>query len=223
MLVRTSPAGLASLLVMVVRGGLRLFGLVAVVGMALAGCTGDPEPIVTQTPTPTLPVESPSPTVSAAPGPDGELTDEELLALMPPEAAQDDLDGAIATAEFFLEQYAAMMVSGDTAVWDALSDGECAFCLRHMDYAASILADGSKIEGSRLEVLGPAAEASFTDDMSRLLIVWNVRAHREQIIDVQGQVLDERPAERLEFSMVLEHREPIWVIVQIAAAYPEEA
>ncbi len=97
----------------------------AVAGLiALGGCTDGSNPIVTETPSPTVsasPSASPSP--SATP-----LTDAELLAMMPPDAAYPDVRGAIATAEFFLEQYAPVLETGDLTVWDALSMPDCVFC-----------------------------------------------------------------------------------------------
>jgi hypothetical protein len=92
--------------------------------LMLAGCTGGGDPIVTETPTPTL-TTSPSASPSPSPTP---LTDAELLALMPPDAAYPDVRGAIATAQFFLEQYAPILETGDLTVWDALSMPDCIFC-----------------------------------------------------------------------------------------------
>ncbi len=92
--------------------------------IALGGCTGGSTPIVTETPSPTVSASlSPSPSPSPTP-----LTDAELLALMPPDAAYPDVRGAIATAEFFLEQYAPVLETGDLTVWNALSMPDCIFC-----------------------------------------------------------------------------------------------
>jgi hypothetical protein len=98
--------------------------LVAVGLASLAACTGGSAPILTETPSLTaLASATPSPSPSPTP-----LTDAELLALMPPEAAYPDVRGAIATAQFFLEQYAPVLETGDLTVWDALSMPECIFC-----------------------------------------------------------------------------------------------
>lgn len=80
---------------------------------------------MTETPSPTGVSASPSasPSASAAP-----LTDEELLALMPEDAAYPDIRGAIATAVFFVEQFSVVYETGDLRVWDALSMPECIFC-----------------------------------------------------------------------------------------------
>ena len=99
----------------------------------LGGCTGGGDPIVTETPTPTL-TGSPSPSASPSPTP---LTDAELLALMPADAAFPDVRGAIATAKFFTEQFALVFQTGDARVLASLSSPECTFC-------AEVLADASR-------------------------------------------------------------------------------
>ncbi len=93
--------------------------------VSLSACTDGG--IATTTPSPTLasPTATASPTPSASLGP---LTDAELLALMPPEAAVDDVRGAIATAKFFLEQFPLVYETGDLRMWDALSMPDCTFC-----------------------------------------------------------------------------------------------
>ena len=81
---------------------------------------------MTETPSPTA---SATATSSASPSPSPTpLTDAELLALMPPEAAYPDVRGAIATAKFFLEEYAPVLETGDLTVWNALSLPDCIFC-----------------------------------------------------------------------------------------------
>lgn len=107
----------------------RRFGAAALVAVglgSLAACTGGSGPIVTETPSPTATASAtPSASPSASPTP---LTDAELLALMPPEAAYPDVRGAIATAQYFLEQYAPVLETGDLTVWNALSMSDCIFC-----------------------------------------------------------------------------------------------
>ena len=119
--------GLASLGSMRTRVASTALGFLATVAvLSLAGCTGGPGPIVTETPSATaLESPSPSPSASASLAP---LTDAELLALMPPDAAIPDVRGAIATAVFFVQQFPGVVEHGDLRVWDALSGPDCAFC-----------------------------------------------------------------------------------------------
>ncbi len=76
-------------------------GGVLVLG-ALAACTG-PGPVETITPTETstpAPTASASATPSASPTP---LTDEQLLAILPPGAGANDEEGARITAEYMIQ------------------------------------------------------------------------------------------------------------------------
>ena len=123
----------------------------------LGGCTGDGEPIVTETPTPTL-TASPSPSASPSATP---LTDAELLALMPADAAFPDVRGAIATAKFFLEQYAPVLETGDLTVWDALSMPDCIFCESVRTYVATEQAAGEFETGNTLYVDPGQAVANY--------------------------------------------------------------
>jgi Family of unknown function (DUF6318) len=112
--------------------------LVAVGLVSLAACTGGSAPIVTETPSPTV-TASPAPSPSPSPTP---LTDAELLALMPPEAAYPDVRGAIATAQFFTEQYSLMFQTGDLQVVRALSGEQCLFCAEAVSTATDEAAAG---------------------------------------------------------------------------------
>ena len=126
----------------------------------LAGCTGDPAPIVTE-----MPTVAPSPTVTSSPSPSPSataLTDEELLALMPEEAARDDLFGAMATAQFFLEQYAPMFHTGDTRVWEALSAPECTYCADALENAERVRDEGWTATGGEI-VVDPARSQGLLD------------------------------------------------------------
>jgi hypothetical protein len=129
------------------------FGATALAALGLASlsaCTGGSTPIVTETPSPTATSSatlSPSPSLSPTP-----LTDAELLALMPPEAAYPDVRGAIATAQFFLGQYDDVYATGDLAIWDALSMPSCTFCASVRGQVAAELAAGDFESGNALHL-----------------------------------------------------------------------
>jgi hypothetical protein len=90
----------------------------------LAACTPGGGAVVTETPSATA---SGSVTATASPSPSPSAS-VDVLAQLPEDAKSPGLDGAIATAEFFLTLYAPMFQSGDTALWDALSGPECVYC-----------------------------------------------------------------------------------------------
>jgi len=90
-----------------------------------------------------------------------------LLAALPAEARTNDLDGAVATAEFFVELYGTMLQTGDTRLWDALSGPDCEFCQDGSQTAAGYLADGTEVTGGvvtvdRARTLSKLADDAFT-------------------------------------------------------------
>ena len=133
--------------------------LVCAVG--IAGCGGEPAPVVTDslTATPTA-----SASVSATPSPSATLTTAELLDLLPEGAKSADLDGAIKTAEFFVEQYGVMLQSGDTRLWDALSGPECEFCSESSAVAAGYVEAGTKVEGGDVRIDDTRTHARLNRD-----------------------------------------------------------
>lgn len=135
----------------------------------LAGCTGDPAPIVTEAPT-----VAPSPTETSSPSPSPSataLTDEELLALMPEEAARDDLFGAMATAQFFLEQYAPMFHTGDTRVWEALSAPECTYCADALENAERVRDEGWTATGGEIVVNEAQTQGALTSERAASVLL----------------------------------------------------
>src|SRR5690554_5304864 len=67
-----------------------------------SACSGDPAPIVTETPTAT-PSETPSPSPTPSPSATA-LTDEEVIEAIPEEARHEDFPGAQEFAKFFLSE-----------------------------------------------------------------------------------------------------------------------
>lgn len=126
---------------------------------AFAACTGEPGPIVTETPSPLASVPlSPSPSASPTP-----LTDAELLALMPPDAAYPDARGAVATAVFFVEQFSVVYETSDLRVWDALSMPECIFCGSVRDSVLKEQAVGDFETGGEMTIDSGSVVANYYD------------------------------------------------------------
>ncbi|MBC7297357.1 MAG: hypothetical protein H5T82_00430, partial [Demequina sp.] len=106
---------------------LRCAAVVALVGGAtasLSACSGDPGPIVTETPSATRTVEttpSPSPTPSVT-------SEEELLAQIPEDARAENFVSASNFAKFFVREYQRMFAEHDSGLFALLSGDECQFC-----------------------------------------------------------------------------------------------
>jgi len=124
----------------------RLLACAVVAGVAtavLAACTPGGRPVVTETPS----VSGSPGGVSVSPSPSASV---DVLAALPAEARTNDLDGAVATAEFFLSLYAPMFHSGDTRLWEALSGENCVYCSDASDNARAVLDGGWVATGGEI-------------------------------------------------------------------------
>ena len=131
----------------------------------LAGCTGD-DGIVTTTPTPTVVAGSEEPGTTPSPTPSGgrELTDEELLALMPEGAGADDLEGAIKTAQYWLEELGIAYSATRIGHLRALSTADCNYCETQLGSIDAAVAEGWTISGGTIDVVEGRTEASLGTD-----------------------------------------------------------
>ncbi len=130
--------------------------------VGLAACTGEPEPIATESPTAiasavATPSTTPSPSATA-------LSDDELLAMMPEGAERADVYGAMMTATFFLEQYAPMFHTGDTRIWEALSADGCEYCADALANAERVRDEGWTARGGEITVDTGQTQAALTSD-----------------------------------------------------------
>src|SRR5665811_1185191 len=108
---------------------LRCVAVVALVGGAtasLTACSGDPGPIVTESPSLTRTVEatpSPSPTPTVT-------SEEELLAQIPESARGEDFQSATNFARFFFALYPGLFArASDTQLFEYLTGENCGFYL----------------------------------------------------------------------------------------------
>lgn len=152
-----------------VSGGAGAGAAAVALALLLAGCVGDPAPIVTRTPSevPTA-VHTPEPTPSPTPT---ALTDDELFAMMPDGADREDLFGAMVTAQFFLEQYSVMFQTGDTRVWEALSGPECGYCADALENAERVRDEGWVAEGGDIVVDETKTQATLRDDFTATVLL----------------------------------------------------
>jgi hypothetical protein len=105
------------------RAGARLQAAVgcAAAVLALVACTGpggDPTPNAT-TPTPLATTSRPTPAPSTSAPP-----------TRPAAMDRQDVEGAIAAAQYFLELYPYVYNTGDLTEWRAMSHPDCVFCAR---------------------------------------------------------------------------------------------
>jgi hypothetical protein len=187
------------------------FGATALAALGLASlsaCTGGSTPIVTETPSPTATSSatlSPSPSLSPTP-----LTDAELLALMPPEAAYPDVRGAIATAQFFLDEFQRMYLTGDEAVWIALSVDGCEFCSSSRTGAAALHNKGGRQEGGEFTVDPNAIEANIHEQTGFTYVILHATWAPTQNVYSDGRIEPDGDGGAAQISFEMELRGNAW-------------
>jgi len=132
--------------------------LVCAVG--IAGCGGDPAPVVTDSlsATPTA-----SASVSATPSPSATGT-AALLAQLPDGADDPGLDGAVVTAKFFVELLGEIYSSTDTSLWADLSTSDCEYCQHKVSEVADLVASGWTAEGGQVFSIANGVRGAANDD-----------------------------------------------------------
>ena len=130
------------------RSGRVLAAVAVCAAVALSGCDGggeDPTADPTTTAEPTTEEPTSEEPTSEAPEPP------EVESPTPaPETQTDDHVGAIWAARYFLDLYAYMRATGDTASFEAMSAPECQFCESAVDNAREIHDAGGWVEGGGL-------------------------------------------------------------------------
>ncbi len=142
---------------------LRFVAVVALVGGAtasLTACSGDPGPIVTETPSPTRTVEatpspSPTPTVTA---------EEELLAQIPEDARGEDFYSASQFAKFFIAEYDQMFQKRDVELFAFLSGDDCQFCESSLHSYMTLIDAGGRRDGGAVEPTSELPTGGLDDD-----------------------------------------------------------
>jgi hypothetical protein len=153
------------------------------------------------------PTATSSPTLTTAPTPSPTTTPK-------PErpAAMDtvNLNGAIATAEYFLELFPYALNTGDINDWDALSHPDCQFCsglsaevkrqaavLQHQEGLATSIATATGIE------VDPGIWFTVELDMTQ---------GKSRIVDAAGAVLQEGPQQRSRVTMIVIRESNRWLV-----------
>ena len=123
--------------------------LVLAAGLVLAGelaaCTNgegaEPDPAETLT------------SIAPTGDPSGEPTADrpEVEKPVPPDAmARDDVAGAEAAAQYFLELYTYAFISGDLSTWTEMAHPECAFCTGVAEDVNALHEDGGSLHGGAM-------------------------------------------------------------------------
>lgn len=154
----------------------RLSGLaaaLAVLGLLLAGCNDSegspapstapppPEPAITVTEEATRPAPGPTPWPEPT---------------RPAAMERDDIEGAKAAAQYFLELYAYIFATGDLAEWQSMSNPDCRFCRGAADRVQELFDAGGYATGGSFQVEDVAAELSSDGNDSFVVALTGVES-----------------------------------------------
>lgn len=183
----------------------RAAALMVMGALLLTGCTGGgptetPPPIPPYTP-PAASRPTPTPTPSEAPAPE----------TVPPErpAAVDEqsVEGAEATARYFLALYPYTYATGDLTEWQRLSHPDCNFCASVADEVRAETAQGRVSRGGLITVIELTTEAI---DDGFVAITGRVAQQAATVTDADGKVVKESKAEDLSVAIAVEQTGGSW-------------
>ncbi len=180
----------------------------------VVGCTGGPIPIVTETPTPvSTPAQSPSP--SPSPSPDADVTAEELHAEIGGAAASPDLQGAIATAIYFMEARPYLFKDHDFRYWDALSLAGCNFCVSVVESVEEVMREEWQFSGGITAVVDESIEGGIEDGTGDAYIGFTLEEEPIVVTDASGKVVFESDHDSYSVSVGLRHVDGVWRIIGV--------
>ena len=183
----------------------------------LGGCSfGDSDPVAVSTSAaPTVPA-APTPTPAAAPSP---------TTTPPPvrPAAMDvvNVDGAIATATYFLQLFPYALNTGDLTEWSLLSHAECQFCGGVADDVGNLSGLGQHQDGTEITIqVATGAEiragVSFSVDITFTQGPWTV-------VDTAGKVVDATADRESLHALIVVMREADQWLIRAVQVDPADA
>jgi hypothetical protein len=121
----------------------------------------------------------------------------------------------MATAQFFLEQYAPMFHTGDTRVWEALSAPECTYCADALENAERVRDEGWTVEGGEIVVDASRTQGALTSETQASIAI---RAHANASILESPSSPAPSPAspdQDIEFGVVVVHVGGTWTVREV--------
>ncbi len=193
---------------------LRCVAVVALVGGAtasLTACSGDPGPIVTETPSPTRTVEatpSPSPTPTVT-------SEEELLARIPEDARGEDFASASNFAKFFINEYYVMLSTGEDSLFRAMSEPECDFCASALDEFDEAVGSGGSVVGGEMTFDKGLTDGGYLGD-GTTNASFGIAVAEVEYLDANGAVYKSVPATHGRVGVLMRFEMDRWVVVGVA-------
>jgi hypothetical protein len=184
-----------------VAGGLAVLAAAAL----LAACTAkaEPQPLPEPTATPTSPAVSEEATASERP---------EVEKPMPPDAMRrDDVAGAEAAAQYFLQLYPYVYATGDVAEWKAMSHPDCVFCDGVASRATEIHDSGGRQIGGSL-VINRVDSRPPTDESAYFAIWVDASESPVERTNGSGETTESFDGGLVEFDFALMRSGDSWLV-----------
>ncbi|RPF25622.1 DUF6318 family protein [Georgenia muralis] len=184
----------------------------------LGGCTdgsaGTPTPTVSASEAPSVAQSS------AAPEPTTAAPSAEVEKPVPPEAMRrDDVAGAEAAAQYFLELYPYVYATGDLTEWDAMSDPACKFCESVAENALQLHASGGYQLSDGYEVT--AVDSRSSDDATPYTAVWvDATEGRSTRVTESGEA-EEFEGGPVEFDFAMARQGEEWTVRGVEVRHAE--
>lgn len=178
-----------------------LFALVGAGLGACGGAAGEPErPAPSTVATPTEEPSEPEPAPSLPDPPE-----------KPRAMERDDLEGAIAAAEYFLLLYPYVYATGDLDEWEAMSHVECVFCASVSENVEELHERGGYGEGPEMAVT--RRDGALPDVEYEYFSVWlDLDAGDVQRFDLNSELIESYPAADVKVDVSLMRPDDEWLV-----------
>ena len=190
----------------------QIVAAIAATWLLAAGCSdseGNATPTTEPSPEPTATTEEPtSPEPGPTPWPEP----------MRPEAMErDDVEGAKAAAEHFLELFTYVHLTGDSEQWRAMSHPQCVFCRSVADEVEDLYAEGGHADGPTLHVVKADANPP-REDYEFYSVRIEVNEGASNWFDAEGSVLEATEAGSFQIDFALMQTEDGWTVRGVATS-----
>lgn len=147
--------------------------------LSVAGCTDSATPAASSSPSPTVasPTATPEPSPSRSAAPQRPATMD-----------RDDVEGAIAAAQYFLELYPYAYNTGDLTEWKALSHPECIFCASVVEGVEELHASGGYQTGGEIEWVSVSAQSGISDSRAAVDLIARQQSTQQHALDSSEEV-----------------------------------
>jgi hypothetical protein len=132
----------------------------------------------------------------------------------------EGLDGAMATARYFLSLYPYVYQSGDLSEWNAMSHPDCQFCANVSTNVADLHASGGRTEGGEVALEG--APAIQRNDAGTEVIVSVLASHAAiREISASRSVVSTVPAARNPIDVLVWWHGTEWLVHGVKVGDPK--